>query len=549
MDLKELQKNPQALMIGGAALAGMMLFTCCCTCGIGTWLFPSSGGSTSGNGGSFTGKLAKDDPATPPRGTSKHGKPLSSQVLKRAISGRRYTNKETLILGTDDADQLLPGSLRVSPDGSRYAYILKSGSAHKVILDGKPHVTVPEGVNLATMLFSQDGKHFYFAPSEGGKYFADGEERRVLSTDGDWISPTIRVLTPTDDPTKTATVAYLKYGPYQFKWHLLVGSDALVKMDGYESSPPFSVVTAPVVRWYQIATTEGGANAIVDGKKGPIYTSITSVALAGRTTSAYIASRDKKQFLVYNGQEKKLHDGVSSFQLSPDGNRFAYWASVTADAAVGRAEENKLYVDDEPMEHYATNFVFSPDSAHWAGVQNLEYNVNRVILDDLPFRRYASCTQPVFTPDGRNIAYVASAADDKGVTHQFAVFNGSEQQPYSFVSGAIVFSPGSDAYAYVARKEDGKAYVVVNGHEGPAWDDFQFAADKSPILSFSGDGRSIGYVAKVGDFWAAVLDGKQSKEYDQIGPEGTRIGFTPRGSFTYIAVSKGAFYWVEEQSK
>ena len=40
MDLKELQKNPQALMIGGAALVGMMLFTCCCTCGIGTWLFP-----------------------------------------------------------------------------------------------------------------------------------------------------------------------------------------------------------------------------------------------------------------------------------------------------------------------------------------------------------------------------------------------------------------------------------------------------------------------------------------------------------------------------
>lgn len=142
---------------------------------------------------------------------------------------------------------------------------------------------------------------------------------------------------------------------------------------------------------------------------------------------------------------------------------------------------------------------------------------------------------------------MASAADDKGVTHQFAVFNGYEQQPYTFVSGAIVFSPGSDAYAYVARKEDGKAYVVVNGHEGPAWDDFQFAADKSPILSFSRDGRSIGYVAKVGDFWAAVLDGKQSKTFDQIGPEGTRIGFTPNGSFTYIAVRKGAFYWVEEK--
>ena len=421
LDLKELQKNPQVLMIGGAALAVMMLFTCCLTCGIAAWVFPSSRTSNNSGGGSSAGKLVKDDPKTPPRGTSKHGKPLSSQQLSRAISGSRYTSKETLILGTDDADQLLPGSLRVSPDGSRYAYILKSGSAHKVMLDGKAHVTVAEGVNLATMLFSQDGKHFLFAPTEGGKYYIDGNEKRVLSSDGDWAFPTIRVLTPTDDPVKTAAIGYLKYGSYQFKWHLLVGSELLVKMDGYESGAPFSVVTAPVVRWYQIASAEGGSNAIVDGKKGPIYSSISSMALAGRTTSAYIASRDNKQFLVYNGQEKKLHDGVSSFQLSPDGKRFAYWATVSADAAVGRAAANKLYVDDEQMEHYATSFVFSPDSAHWAGVENLGYSENRVILDDFPFRRYVSCTEPVFTPDGRNIAYVASGTDDKGVTHQFAV--------------------------------------------------------------------------------------------------------------------------------
>ncbi|MGI8982731.1 MAG: hypothetical protein ACR2FY_26145 [Pirellulaceae bacterium] len=549
MDLRELQKNKQTLVIGGAALAGLMLFTCCLTCGVASWIFPSSRTSSGGRGGgSSAAKLLKDDPKTPPRGTSKHGKPLSNQQLKRAISGNRYTTKETLILGTDDADQLLPGSLRVSPDGSRYAYVLKSGSSHKVMLDGKPHVTVP-AVNLATMFFSTDGRHFLFAPTEGGKYFIDGKENDVL---GQSLSPKVHSLVASDDASQVAAVVTAS----QYEWHLVVGKSSVVTVTSYNNYPPFSVVTAPIIRWHQIATVEGGMNAIVDGKKGPIYSSITAMALAGRSTSAYIASRDNKQFLVYNGQEKKLHDGVGSFQLSPDGKRFAYWATVSADAAVGRAAANKLYVDDEQMEHYATSFVFSPDSAHWAGVENLDYNEKRAVLDDQHFKRYLSCSQPVFTPDGRNLAYVASATFEKltgdtkeSVTRQFAVFNGYEQQPYTFVSGSIVFSPKSDAYAYVARKEDGKAYVVVNGHEGPAWDDFQFAADKRPILSFSQDGRSIGYVAKVGDFWAAVLDGKQSKTFDQIGPEGTRIGFTPSGSFSYIAVRKGAFYWVEEQTR
>ena len=82
MDLKELQKNKPSLIIGGAVLSGLMLFTCCGTCGIAAWIFPSSGTSSSNSsGGSSVGKRVKDDPATPPRGTSKHGKPLSSQEL------------------------------------------------------------------------------------------------------------------------------------------------------------------------------------------------------------------------------------------------------------------------------------------------------------------------------------------------------------------------------------------------------------------------------------------------------------------------------------
>ena len=39
------------------------------------------------------------------------------------------------------------------------------------------------------------------------------------------------------------------------------------------------------------------------------------------------------------------------------------------------------------------------------------------------------------------------------------------------------------------------------------------------------------------------------KAYDAAGPEGTRVGFTPDGRYTFVGVREGAYYWVEARRK
>jgi hypothetical protein len=49
--------------------------------------------------------------------------------------------------------------------------------------------------------------------------------------------------------------------------------------------------------------------------------------------------------------------------------------------------------------------------------------------------------------------------------------------------------------------------------------------------------------------WYVVLDGKERNAYDSSAPGDTRAGFTPDGTYTYVAIRGGVYYWVEERRK
>lgn len=57
----------------------------------------------------------------------------------------------------------------------------------------------------------------------------------------------------------------------------------------------------------------------------------------------------------------------------------------------------------------------------------------------------------------------------------------------------------------------------------------------------------MAYVARRDGNWYVILDGQECEPHDAIGPDGTRVGFTPDGSYTYVAIRGGEYYWVEEK--
>ena len=72
-------------------------------------------------------------------------------------------------------------------------------------------------------------------------------------------------------------------------------------------------------------------------------------------------------------------------------------------------------------------------------------------------------------------------------------------------TGLALFSPDGKHVAYAAKK-GAKAVVVLDGREGPEFDQIGVS-----YVLFSPDGAHTGYTAQSGGKWMAVVDGKAGR--------------------------------------
>jgi roadblock/LC7 domain-containing protein len=123
----------------------------------------------------------------------------------------------------------------------------------------------------------------------------------------------------------------------------------------------------------------------------------------------------------------------------------------------------------------------------------------------------------------------------------FVVVDGKEGKQYDGIVGSPIFSPDGKRVAYAAVIGD-KQFVVVDGKEGKQYDGIV----GSPI--FSPDSKRVAYAAVIGDKQFVVLDGKEEKQYDVIITiRGGRIVFDSDERFHYLAVKDNKLYLVEKE--
>lgn len=211
--------------------------------------------------------------------------------------------------------------------------------------------------------------------------------------------------------------------------------------------------------------------------------------------------------------------------------------AATAEASA--AAEGQIVLHQTPLGPMSTDtqhISISPDGSRVALVANAGSR-QQVFIDGNEGAQYSTIvqlarmgqTQPglrmlMISPDLSRVAYVAT----KGPSDWVMVVNHKEGPVFEQIKFAT-FSPVGHRLAYIGTK-GGKQYAVVDSTISAG---YQMVAASE--LSFSADGKHVGYTASTGigpNPWRVVIDGKEGPGFPNV----QRLQFCKDGSrYAYIA--------------
>ncbi len=391
-----------------------------------------------------------------------------------------------------------------SPDGRRVAHVgLREGRTHAVI-DG---VVLDAYDFLGAPVWSDDGEHVAF---RAGNRESSKRERWYVLLDGerqgaeDWIGA-------------------LRFAP---------GSDELCYW------------TQPGARLGAMGEYTGGDLVFRRGKKKgkkwddahallPIAASADGDVVASpalRKGEWHVMRFDAKGERKI-GRREEGHAMITGFALSPDGKDAAI---VCPDPRASAPDMPDLPAGMAPP---AGMFGPKPVVIHGKEVYGRDED---------------GAGQPVFSPNGKHLAYKLLDGDAMGVAIDGAC---PAPAPGAFVH-TPVWSPDSKRVAYAVTEggevspfwrlgpegdsavKGGRTTVVVHDRRGKG---IERGADHAAVrdLAWSPDGDVVAYAARTDEGWAIVCGEARGPAYDEVGPP----VFAPDGSAVCYGARSGRELW------
>jgi WD40 repeat protein len=242
----------------------------------------------------------------------------------------------------------------------------------------------------------------------------------------------------------------------------------------------------------------------------------------------YAVSPDRRRFVCVKFPEdglSRIHGLTGKPLLIFDGEEYPGFAEIPGNGLRFSADGKRLafVTVSDGVERNTLGFIGRSVFA-------------RVWVDGKPERlRFSGIGKPVFSPDGKRLAYMAVTASGTQ-----CVVDGQAGPQYDGAFAAlgdeITFSSDSRRYCYVADR-GGKPVLVVDAREYGPYDDLLSPPEFSP------DGKRIAYACKKGDAWSVVVDQKQQKPFDEIQP--SSILFSPDGRHcSYVGRRNTAMFMV-----
>ncbi|MDO8467865.1 MAG: hypothetical protein Q7S56_02880 [Nanoarchaeota archaeon] len=139
---------------------------------------------------------------------------------------------------------------------------------------------------------------------------------------------------------------------------------------------------------YVVAPNRQENYAVINGKKGPIYTYISNIKFSrDGTRYAYYAMKDNEVYIIIDGEEHKAYYPTRPFVFSRDSNHIAYWAGTfnSNDIEQGKIGQSYVVLDGNSKESYDDLFPLITEAY---GMGHPLYTQNLKFTDDNKYLKY-----------------------------------------------------------------------------------------------------------------------------------------------------------------
>jgi len=371
------------------------------------------------------------------------------------------------------------GEFLFSPDGRFVTYRVRAGNKGFVMLNKEKG---PEFTNvLDAPRFAQDGRTVYYRAQSGKVCVVVGRRQEPLYEEvGE------PVLSP--DGRKVAYSA-----SNGRTWVAIIGSTRYGGDLHYAGTPVFNSI----------------------GTSWAVPVRVAKDA-SGKIIASGVASRTK-EIMVVDGKPGEEFDKIEDPVFAPGSGVVAYRARIGID--VGVNEQWCMVVgtkrgDTSPVlgrPRYTADgrlvYTLGSEGKFW------------VVVDGRRSEEYDSVSDPVFSPDGRSIAYAATKGGKS-----FIVMDGKRLPEYAGVQDPVI-SPDGRKAAYAAAQ--GGKWVMVAGDKPGSPMDFIGPAVWSP------DSAQVAHMAQWNNFAVMVVGGARTELFESVGtpawsPDGSRAAHSAR---------------------